>query len=56
MKQYQVTVRAVVTKTYVIEAESEAEATATAHDTFSVLEDGTDENYEQDLVSVEEVK
>ena len=56
MKKYEVTVRAIVTKTYVIEAESEAEATATAHDTFSVLEDGTDEDYDQDLLSIEEVK
>jgi hypothetical protein len=53
MKNYEVVIRATITKTYVVKAESEAEATATAHDIFSVLNDGTDEDYDQDVVSVQ---
>ena len=55
MKKYSVTIRALVTKTYEVEAESEAEAIATANDIFSVLnEDGIDEDYQQDVMNVEE--
>jgi len=53
MKKYEVVIRAIITKTYVVKAESEDEATATAHDIFNVLDDGADEDYDQDLVSVQ---
>ena len=53
MRKYEVVIRATVTKTYVVEAENEDDATDTAHDIFSVLNDGTDEDYDQDVVSVQ---
>ena len=56
MKKYEVVIRAFVTKTYTVEAESEADAIETGHEIFSVLSDGADEDYDQDLVSVEEVE
>jgi hypothetical protein len=56
MKQYQVTIRATVTKTYTVEAENADKAIETGHEIFSVLEDGADEDYDQDVLSVEEMK
>ena len=56
MKKYDVTVRAIVTKTYFVEAEDEDAAVDIAHETFSVLNDGIDENYDQDIVSIEELE
>lgn len=52
-KEYLVTVRATVTKTYVVEADNEDDAADEAHEIFSVLpEDDVQENYEQETVSV----
>ena len=56
MKTYNVTIRAVITKTYKVEAESADLATEQAHEIFSVLNDDTDESYEQDMLDVEELK
>ena len=44
-----------MTKTLTVTAKDEESAIQEAHEMFSVLEDGTDENYEQDTLSVEEV-
>ena len=56
MKTYEVTIRATITKTYKVEAKNANKAVEEAHEIFSVLNDDTDENYEQDLLSVEELK
>ena len=56
MKTYNVTIRATITKTYRVEAENVDKATEVAHEIFSVLNDDTDENYEQDLLDVEQAK
>lgn len=56
MKKYNVTIKATVTKTYEVEAETEDQAREEAHGIFSVIsEDGIPENYEEDTLSVEEV-
>ena len=47
-------VKATVRKTYKVTAKNKDEAVATANDIFSVLDDGTDEDYEQEVLSVEE--
>jgi len=54
MKTYKVTIRATVTKALTVEAENEDDAYEVASDGFSVLCDGDDENYEQDLVDIKE--
>ena len=56
MKQYNVTIRAIITKTLRVEAENEDEATQQAHDRFSVLNDDTDESYEQDCIDIEQAE
>jgi hypothetical protein len=54
--KYAVTIQATVTKTYMVEAENEDLAVMEAQENFSVLnEEGIDENYQQDLVTVEKV-
>ena len=53
--QYNVTIRATVTKTYSIDANNANEAAAAATDIFSVLEDETPEHYEQEILDIEEV-
>jgi len=56
MKTYEVVMKMTIMKTYVIEAESEDEAVATACDICSCLpEDGVAEDYEQEVVEVEEL-
>jgi len=56
MSTFNVTIRATVTKTYTIEADSQEEAEATAHDAFSVLnEDGIDEDYGQETMDISDV-
>lgn len=54
MKSYDVTIQAIVTKTYRVTAESADKAVEIGHETFSVLNDDAPETYDQDLVSVEE--
>ena len=54
MKTYNITIRATVTKTIRVQADSRAEAIETANDAFDVAEDHNDENYEQDLLDITE--
>lgn len=56
MKTFLVVVRATVTKTMHIVAADDDEAARVAQDTFHVGEDDCDENYEQDILSINEVK
>jgi hypothetical protein len=53
MNKYNVTIQAVITKTVSVVAQSEDEAIHIAHESFSVLNDDTDERYEQDCLEVE---
>ena len=54
MPKFDVTIRAVITKTYEVEAETQELAEQEAHEIFSVLnESGISENYEQDTTDVE---
>ena len=55
MTGYNVTIRATVTKTLTIEADSASEAEATAHDLFTTECEGPDEDYQQDVLDVSEV-
>lgn len=54
-KLYDVTIVASVRKTYRIGADSEDEAIELAHNIFSVLNDDTDEDYDQETIACEEV-
>ena len=54
--KYAVTIRAIVTKTYTVDASSEAEAEATAHDIFTVTCDDADEDYDQITKGIEAIK
>lgn len=56
MPNFEVVVRATITKTMIIEAETEEDAKEEAHADFCVLNDGTDENYSQETVSCSIVK
>jgi len=56
LKQYDVTIKAVVTKTYRVDAKDEDEAVAEAHSIFSVLNDDVPEDYDEETLHVEEVK
>lgn len=55
MKKYSVTIRATITKDVLVEAENEDQAYELAHQVFSVLNDGSDEQYEQDALDINEV-
>ena len=53
--KYEVTVRAVITKTYIIDLEendSYEAAVEKAHEVFSVLPDNMPERYEQELLDI----
>jgi hypothetical protein len=56
LKQYDVTVRAIVTKTYRVDAKDEDEAVEEAHCVFSVLNDEVPEDYNEETLNVEEAK
>jgi hypothetical protein len=56
MKTYEVTIRATVTKTLKVEAKDEDAAYIAAHEEFSVLNTGDDEDYEQETLEVKEVR
>ena len=56
MTEFDVTIRAVVTKTYRVEANDEDEACETAHQIFNINNDDTPEDYEQDTVSCDKVE
>jgi hypothetical protein len=54
MKTYNVTIRAVVTKTYEVEAEDEGTAELVAHEIFVVQNEADiDEDYSQETMNVE---
>ena len=56
MKEYEVVVRAIVTKTMIVEASDEREAEEFAHERFTVLPDNTPEDYDQETIGqIEEV-
>lgn len=52
MKKYSVTIRATVTKTYVVEAENEELAVQEAHHFFTVMPDNNEERYSEDCINV----
>ena len=56
MKTFVVVVRATVTKTMNIVAADADEARQVAHETFSVESDDCDENYEQDILTINELE
>lgn len=49
---YDVTIRAVITKTYRVQASDRESAEEQAHHAFNVMNDDTDERYEQDTLDV----
>lgn len=55
MKTYDVTIKAIVIKTYTVEAEDEDEASLIAHEDFTVESDDTPERYEQETLEILEV-
>lgn len=55
MRTFEVTIEAVIRKTYRVEADDEQQAQEQAQEQFSVLnEPGVDEYYTQDVVEVNE--
>lgn len=56
MTKYTVTIRAKVTKSFAVDAVDEDAAMAQANELFTVVNDGTPENYEQFVLNVEEEK
>lgn len=52
MKQYEVTIRATITKTYTVKGRTEEAAISAAYYHFTVLQDGTPEKYEDEVVSI----
>ncbi len=56
MRTYRVTIRATVTKTLTVKAENEDDAYVAAHEDFSVLCDGDDEDYDEETLEIQEVK
>ena len=54
MNTYHVTIKATVTKTMGIEANSPKEAEELAHQEFTVERDSYDEHYNQDTIDIEE--
>ena len=55
MKTFDVVVRATVTKTVRVEAENEDDAYVFANESFSILNDGSDEDYTQEALDISEV-
>lgn len=55
MREFDVTIQAVVTKTIRVEAEDESKAYELASELFSVTSDEHDEKYEQDALNIAEV-
>lgn len=56
MKTYNITIRATVTKTITVTAESMSSAEETAHALFDIANDGEPEKYEQDTILAELAK
>ena len=55
MNEYEVEIRATVTKTVRVFATNKADAIEVANDEFTVLHTGDPENYEQDTLNISEV-
>ncbi len=55
MKIFDVLVRATVIKTVRVEAENEEDADVFANESFSVLNNGSDEDYIQETIEIQEV-
>ena len=56
MRQFDVTIKGSVTKTYRIEAENEQDAIEQAHEGFSMLaEEGIEEDYNEETMEVVEI-
>jgi hypothetical protein len=55
MKNFEVTIKAVITKTYNVQADDVDTAYELAHEKFSVLSDDTPEHYEQETVDIKEI-
>ena len=55
MPTFNVTIRATVTKTYKVEADTKDEAVETAHEGFSVLNGDVDEQYKEEMLDVTEI-
>ena len=51
--RYKITIRATVPKDYIVEGDDEDDAVIEAHEKFTVLNDDTPEDYEQETVRVE---
>ena len=56
MKTYEVVIRYRVTKTYSVEAETPDAAREWAYSNGSTVEDGADEDYDEEVLRVEELK
>ena len=56
MSKYEVIIRYTVTKTYTVSAPDKSEAIEWVYCNGSSLNDGVDENYEEEILNVEEVK
>ena len=56
MKNYDVTIKATITKTYSVQADDRDTAYELAHEKFSALSDDTPEHYEQETVDIKEEK
>jgi hypothetical protein len=56
MKTYAVTIKAIIVKTYTVQAPDENEALNLGHEVFSVDTDEAPEHYEQETVDVTEVQ
>ena len=56
MKIFDVVVRATVTKTVRVEAENEEDAYVFANESCSVLNDGSDEDYTQEAIDIQEAE
>ena len=55
MKNFEVTIKAVITKTYNVQADDRDTAYELAHEKFSVLNDDTPEHYEQETINIKEI-
>jgi hypothetical protein len=55
MKTYDITIRAMVTKTLRVEAEDEETACEEAHELFNVYSGEAEERYEEETLNIKEV-
>jgi hypothetical protein len=53
--KYKITIKGMVTKDYIVEGDDEDDAVIEAHEKFTVLNDDTPEDYEQETVRVEAI-